>query len=53
MNDSAFLFWLHDRLINVYGENLNVDFVQKLKSLACRLEVDEDYRDRLINRQPD
>lgn len=36
--DAEFLSWLADRLINVYGESPNVDFVHKLRSVANRLE---------------
>lgn len=34
MSDSEFLNWLADRLVNVYGESENVDFVQKLRKVA-------------------
>ena len=34
MNDSQFLLWISDRLVNVYGENENTDFVLKLRELA-------------------
>jgi hypothetical protein len=30
-NTKEYLKWLHERLIHVYGESPNVDFVQKLK----------------------
>jgi hypothetical protein len=33
-NDADFLAWLVDRLVNVYNENPDVDFVHKLRKLA-------------------
>lgn len=32
--DRDFLIWIADRLVHVYGESPNVDFVQKLRKLA-------------------
>ena len=32
--DSEFLNWLADRLVHVYGESPNVDFVLKLREIA-------------------
>ena len=34
MTDKEFLNWLVDRLVHVYGESPNVDFVHKLKAIA-------------------
>lgn len=34
--DKAFLLWLRDRLVNIYHESPNVDFVQRLEELAER-----------------
>ena len=34
MKDKEFLDWLADRLVYVYKESPNVDFVQKLKAIA-------------------
>jgi hypothetical protein len=34
MKDKDFLYWLADRLVNVYGESPNIDFVSKLVSVA-------------------
>lgn len=55
MKDSEYLFWLRDRLINVYGEDQNVDFVQKLYSIARKIEDDENYWNKVIenSRQTD
>lgn len=38
--DAEFLSWLADRLVNVYDESPNTDFVHKLRSVADRLEND-------------
>jgi hypothetical protein len=32
-NDKSFLFWLHERLVGKHGENPNVDYMWKLRSL--------------------
>lgn len=34
MRDRYFLMWLADRLVKVYGESENVDFVLKLRAMA-------------------
>lgn len=34
MKDKQFLTWLHSRIVHQYGENPNMDFVQKLKRIA-------------------
>ena len=34
MNDDKFLNWMVGRLINVYGEDENTDFVLRLKAIA-------------------
>lgn len=36
--DAEFLHWIVDRLINVYGESPNIDFVHRVRSIADRLE---------------
>lgn len=35
--DSEFLSWLADRLVHVYGENPNVDFVHATRRIAAAL----------------
>lgn len=45
MKDSDFLYWLRDRLINVYGEDPHLDFVKHLSEIAKKTEKDE-TRDR-------
>jgi hypothetical protein len=39
MTDSEFLLWLRDRLVVVYKESANVDFVQRLNRIIDRLQV--------------
>ncbi len=38
MTDAAFLKWMADRLVGVYGESPNVDFVQRLREIALKVE---------------
>lgn len=38
MSDSEFLRWLAERLVFVYKESPNVDFVTRTKEIATRLE---------------
>lgn len=38
MTDAQFLDWVADRLVNVYGESPNVDFVNKLRRMAIDLK---------------
>ena len=37
LNDSEFLSWVADRLVHVYRENPNVDFVLHLRRLSKEL----------------
>lgn len=34
MNDKEFLKWVHDRIVNVYGESPNVDFLIRLREIT-------------------
>lgn len=34
MTEKQFLHWIADRLVHVYGESENVDFVLKLRKIA-------------------
>jgi len=36
--DGRHLNWIADRLVNVYGESENVDFVLRLREIANKLE---------------
>ena len=33
MTDKEYLQWIHDRIVNVYGENENVDFLFRMKEI--------------------
>ena len=33
MNDKKHLQWIHDRIVNVYGENENLDFLIRLRKI--------------------
>ena len=35
--DKAHLQWIHDRIVNVYGENENVDFLIKMREIISNL----------------
>lgn len=37
-SNKQFLWWLYERLIYVYGESENVDFVQRVKAMSGRTE---------------
>ena len=41
MTDGKFLFWLTERLVHVYKESPNVDFVQKLREIAMDTRTKE------------
>lgn len=47
MTDKEFLNWLADRLVHVYNESPNVDFIHKLKEITSRIEkaYEEGYAD--------
>jgi len=32
--DNAFLHWIFDRLVHVYGENPSVDYMERMKSVV-------------------
>lgn len=42
MNDRAFLTWLHDRLEHVHGENRQLDYMGKLRSIIDALPYEQD-----------
>lgn len=42
MKDRDFLFWLAKRLVNVYGEDENIDFVNKLKNVAAAIHEEQE-----------
>lgn len=33
MDDKQFLMWIHDRLVNVHGENELFDYMHRLRSI--------------------
>ena len=47
MMDSEFLQWIHDRLVNVYGEDPNTDFILKLNKIVAKTKEQEE-RDHII-----
>lgn len=46
MNDKEFLYWIIDRLTNVFGEDPNADFIHRLRNIANKLAYN-DIRTRL------
>lgn len=38
MTDKEFLTWIRDRIVNVYGENPNVDFILRLNEIIKKTE---------------
>ena len=38
--DRDFLLWLHDRIVNVYGEDEDMDFMWALRSIIARMPPD-------------
>ena len=44
MTDGKFLNWMVGRLINVYGEDENTDFVLRLKAISDKSVVDIDHQ---------
>ena len=39
--DAGHLMWIHDRLVHVYGESENVDFIIRLRSVIDRMIDDK------------
>lgn len=35
MNDKEFLQWIHDRLVDVHGEDMYFDYMWKLRSIIA------------------
>ena len=44
MTDSEHLQWLHDRIVNVYGENQNVDFLIRFREIIKDIKDEEDIK---------
>lgn len=49
MSNAEFLEWLANRLVEVYGEHPDTDFVQKLRAVVSQVEHDE-YRIRELEK---
>lgn len=43
MKDSEFLQWIHDRIINVYKESSNVDFLYRLREIIQLIKEIENH----------
>jgi hypothetical protein len=44
MTNSEHLQWLHDRIVNVYGESENVDFLIKFREIIKGIKDEEDIK---------
>jgi hypothetical protein len=45
--DSEFLEWIHDRLVEVHGENDLTDYMGKLRRVISRVKCVEKFLDNL------
>ena len=41
MEDSEHLKWIHNRIVNEYGESENVDFLIRMREIIAILEKEE------------
>jgi hypothetical protein len=41
MEDAEHLQWLHDRIVNVYNEDRNVDFLVRMRQTIKNMEEQE------------
>lgn len=46
MDDIEFLQWMHDRLVNVHKENINYDYMHRLRDLIAKYPI---KKQRFIN----
>lgn len=46
--DSEHLKWIHDRIVNVYGENKNIDFLIRMRSIIDTIRKQEESFDEYI-----
>ena len=44
MEKSEHLQWLHDRIVNVYGESENVDFLIRFREIIKDIKDEEDIK---------
>jgi hypothetical protein len=44
MKKSEHLQWLHDRIVNVYGESENVDFLIRFREIIKDIKDEEDIK---------
>ena len=44
MKDREFLIWLYKRMISVYGENPNTDFLYRLGDIIATTPKDKDSK---------
>jgi hypothetical protein len=44
MTNSEHLQWLHDRIVNIYGESENVDFLIRFREIIKDIKDEEDIK---------
>lgn len=47
MTDKEFLNWIADRLLNVFGEDPNADFIHRLRNIGNKIEFLEKHNWKL------
>ena len=50
MKDREFLWWLHERLVSVHGEQDNADYMWKLRNIIACYEQDKVTANTLSSR---
>lgn len=43
-DDARFLKWIHDRLVNVHGENPNYDYMWRLRGVIVNMVCGENIK---------
>ena len=47
MRDSEFLQWIHDRMVNVHGEDGQIDYLHRLRGIIDNMAANEQQNDAL------
>ena len=48
MKDSEILQWLHNRLVNVHGENRNYDYMHKMREIITQVDLQEQMNEAMV-----
>lgn len=49
MKDSEFLLWIHNRLVDVHGENKNCDYMHKMREIITRVDLQEQMNEAMVS----